>query len=160
MFGEVDTPETLEVAIGYGNQVLNDYSEWYASGVAGPSMRRPYIVGVSREDGLRSGNFWLERMFTYFPPRFLFTRPQRETLILAREGYTDVEIGQALGVNPDSIKKRWGSIYERVKEVLPTLLPSSPGEGRGTEKRRAVLHHLRDRPEELRPYTRRTSPKA
>jgi hypothetical protein len=114
---------------------------------------------VDRERGIHSGNFWLQRMFTYFPPKFFFTGPQREALIMAREGYTDVEIAQALGVSVDSVKKRWASIYERVKEVLPTLLPDSPSGGRGTEKRRAVLQHLRDRPEELHPYSRRVGGK-
>lgn len=155
MFGEVDGDYVLGVALSYGNRVLNDYPDWYERF---PPLdgRRARIVGVEREDGLKSGNFWLQRMFSYFPPKFLFTEPQRQTLRLAREGFTDVEIAAALGVSADSIKKRWTSIYDRVKEVLPGLLPDSPGAGRGTEKRRAVLHHLRDRPEELQPFARRS----
>ncbi len=158
MLGEVGE-HLLDVAIRYGTKVLNDYSTWAAqNGVVGNSDR-PYVVGVEKEDGLAGGNFWIQRMFTYFPPRFLFTASQREILLLAREGYTDVEIAQKLEVTTDAIKRRWVKIYGRVQEVFPALLPSSPEGSRGQEKRRALLNHLRDRPEEMRPYARRPNVK-
>ena len=154
LFGEIGG-HLLDVASRYGTVILNDYRDWAAETGRLDEPGRPLIIGVNRDDGLAGGDFWLQRMFTYFPPRFLFTPSQREILLLAREGCTDVEIAEKLAVTTDAIKRRWVKIYARVQDVFPTLLPGSPEGSRGHEKRRALLNQLRDRPEEMRPYTRR-----
>ncbi|CAN5556428.1 hypothetical protein BH11ARM1_BH11ARM1_08190 [soil metagenome] len=112
--------------------------------------------GISRDAALDHENPWMTRLFSYNPPRFRFTENQRQILLLAREGLTDNEIAETVGSRADAIKKRWAGIYDRVNDVLPTLLPPSTSSGRGSEKRRALLAHLRDRPEELRPFSRVT----
>lgn len=155
LLGEVGGVDLLDLTHRSGGTVLNDYAEWAEEHGMESAPRRPYLVGVHRDDALESENQWLIRMFTYFPPRFHFTEPQRRILALAREGFTDAEVAQELGVSADAVKKRWGTIYDRVKEVFPNLLPASPLGGRGVEKRRALISHLRERPEELRPYERR-----
>jgi hypothetical protein len=152
VLGEVCGPAFAELADRAGFEVLNSYGSWAQR--AATDENRPYLVGIHRDRALLRENHWLGKLFTYFPPRFFFTQPQRQILLLAREGYTDTEIAQILDAKADAIKKRWGSIYERVNEVFPSLLPSSNSSGRGSEKRRALLAHLRDRPEELRPYVR------
>jgi hypothetical protein len=150
LYGEVCSPEFVELACRAGCDVLNGYEDHAAS-----SPFQPSLVGITREEALRRENHWLGKLFTYFPPRFYFTEPHRQILLLAREGYTDTEIAGILKAKPDAVKKRWASIYDRVSEVFPTLLPNHDGRGRGSEKRRALLAHLRDRPEELRPYSKR-----
>jgi len=59
----------------------------------------------------------------------------------------------------------WVSIYRRVEDCLPELIPDAlrsdtPASGRGREKRRRLLAYLRKRPEELRPVSRRLLSKA
>lgn len=153
LVGEVGGPNLLDLTTRAGCRILNDYPAWNDQ-VEG---KRYYLMGLSRETAMQVENQWITRMFTYFPPRFHFTEPQRRILVLAREGHTDAEIGGEIGVSPDAVKKRWGAIYDRVEEVFPSLLPESPLGGRGAEKRRALLAHLRERPEELRPYDRRVA---
>jgi hypothetical protein len=155
LMGEVGGPQLLDLTTRAGCRVLNDYAQWAAAHGMTDAPKRPYLMGISREGALQIENQWVSGMFTYFPPRFHFTEPQRRILVLAREGYTDAEVGAEIGVSPDAVKKRWGAIYDRVQEVFPNLLPESPLGGRGAEKRRALLAHLRERPEELRPYDRR-----
>jgi len=153
LVGEVGGPQLLDLTTRAGCKILNEYPEWSDPATG----KRYYLMGVSQGSAMEAENQWITRMFTYFPPRFHFTEPQRRILILAREGHTDAEIGAEIGVSADAVKKRWGAIYERVEEVFPHLLPESPLGGRGAEKRRALLAHLRERPEELRPYDRRVA---
>lgn len=153
LLGEVGGPRLLDLTSRAGCQILNEYPKW-ANGEGG---KRYYLMGLSRDAAMQVENQWITRMFTYFAPHFHFTEPQRMILVLAREGHTDAEIGEQIGVSPDAVKKRWGAIYARVAEVFPSLLPESPLGGRGAEKRRALLAHLRERPEELRPYDRRVA---
>jgi hypothetical protein len=153
LFGEVGGPALLDLTTRSGCRILNDYEEWAKAHGMLDAPKRPYLMGVSREDAMKIENQWMTRMFTYFPPVFHFTELQRQILVLAREGHTDAEIGDQLGVSADAVKKRWGGIYERVAETFPKLLPESPLGGRGAEKRRALLAHLRERPEELRAHT-------
>jgi hypothetical protein len=54
------------------------------------------------------------------------------------------------------VKARWRTIYDRVDAVAGALMPpAADGRNsstrRGPEKRRRVLEHLRQHPEELRP---------
>jgi DNA-binding CsgD family transcriptional regulator len=149
ILGEVCNSSFAELAQKSGFQVLNDYSQWPGS----DDGRRPYLVGINRDTALTTENPWLVRLFTYYPPKFHFTEPQRQILLYAREGYTDNEIAAIIHVQPDAVKKRWTGIYERVQATFPELLPPNNERGRGSEKRRALLNHLRDRPEELRPYS-------
>jgi|SRR5665213_613462 len=64
-----------------------------------------------------------------------------------------------LGTSLPAVKKIWVSIYRRVEECLPELVPDLlpsdiPAAGRGREKRRHLLAYLREHPEELRPVSR------
>lgn len=155
IIGELSGAKLRDMSVRYGVRVLNDFRQWAARNAMLESAYRPYLVGIDREEGIESGNLWLVRLFTYYPPRFHFTDSQRKILLLARDGYTDTEIAAELGATADAVKKRWVGIYDRVHHVLPNILPESPKGGRGAEKRRALLAHLRDRPEELRPYDTR-----
>ncbi len=152
--GEIEGAELQELAKKSGCRVLNGYEAWNGER---PSKYPPALLGLERKAALETENYWLGRLFSYFPPRFFFTEPQRQILLLAREGYTDAEIATMVGAKSDAVKKRWVSIYQRVSEVFPQILPNHGATGRGAEKRRALIAHLRDRPEELRPCARRVA---
>ena len=68
----------------------------------------------------------------------------------------DEHLAGALGTSLPAVKKTWVSIYCRVEDHLPSLVPESVQSDstagvRGREKRRRLLAYLREHPEELRP---------
>lgn len=156
LVGETCDRSLRTIARRTGLSVLNAYG-LKLSELTEVHEPHPCLMGITRDDALARENHWLNRMFSYFPPKLFFTEPQRQILLLAREGFTDNEIAGQLGVNADAVKKRWVAIYERVSEVFPDLLPNSPTSGRGSEKRRILLARLKDRPEELRPFDRKAA---
>jgi hypothetical protein len=94
---------------------------------------------------------WVSRLFDYAEPRFGFKPYERELLWWKVHGYTDHEIERQVSAGPETLKKRWEAIYQRVADVDICLLPGHLGEARGHEKRRWLLDYLRDHPEELVP---------
>ena len=150
--GETAGSQVLEVTKRFGLQVLNDYPNWQPDETLKKLDLLPCVVGLSKEGAEGTENYWLHRMFTYFPPRFYFSEGQRLVVMRARLGMTDSEIATDLGIRSDAVKKRWSSIYARVEAVMPGLLPKSAAKTRGSEKRRALVAYIADRPEELRPY--------
>lgn len=54
-----------------------------------------------------------------------------------------------------ALKKLWRGIYERIEDVAPGFFGDEVDEDgkRGPEKRRQVLAYVRQRPEELRPWS-------
>ena len=110
------------------------------------------ILGLTRAEAHARPGAYAARLF-YSEPQRLHLRPREQQLLQrALLGETDPEIAHVLGLAPDTVKGRWRTIYERVAEIAPELLPSEAGElRRGSEKRRRLLHYLRHHPEELRP---------
>jgi hypothetical protein len=98
-------------------------------------------------------------IMTYIAPTFQFTPSEQRLLTLAIDGMTDQEIAAALGVSRDAIKQTWRSIYDHATTIMPELfedpLVAEPVSGRGTEKRRYVVSHVRDNLQELRPHSLR-----
>ena len=114
--------------------------------------RGAVVLSLHRDQALTGGDVASQRFFAYDPPILGFSAAQRDILLLARQGYTDQEIANALEKTTDSVKKRWAGIYARFAQVFPGRLPNGREGSRGTEKRRTLLAYLKDRPEELRPY--------
>jgi hypothetical protein len=96
-------------------------------------------------------------MFTYFPPRVLFTTPEQEVLREALAGATDMQIATRLGTSVAAVKSRLTRAYERLHARLPGVLPlrDTNDVGRGSQVRHLVLDFVRDNPSELTPYERR-----
>jgi DNA-binding CsgD family transcriptional regulator len=91
------------------------------------------------------------------PPRFGFSPAEKEQLFTAMIGATDAELADEFGVSPETVRKRWRSIYERVSaDPDLALLPRAENEDakRGPEKRTLLLQYLEHHLEELRPYRR------
>jgi hypothetical protein len=96
-------------------------------------------------------------VFHFTPPIFRFRRGEQQLLVAALGGLTDPELAEELEVKIEALKKRWASIYARVAEIMPNLLPQSdndPDQKRGPQKRHHLLAYLRHHPEELRPFVR------
>lgn len=87
-------------------------------------------------------------------PRFRLTPTQQRLISAALEGARDRDIAQALGVRYDTVRQNWHSVYQRIEQVDPHLLPGDKvSDGRrGDEKRRVLIEYMRQHREELRPF--------
>jgi hypothetical protein len=115
--------------------------------------RQVHLLGLAREEEALGTR--VAPAFTFAPPRMGFPPGEQALLLLALEGFHDQALAEALCLSPFTIKARWRSVYERVHERCPQLLPETAEgreAGRGAEKRRALLNYLRGHMEELRPY--------
>jgi hypothetical protein len=124
-----------------------------------PVDKRPYLWMATRQDvpagpvGLALG--MLFRSFS--PPRFCFVAAEQDLLKLALEGQTDAAIAGLTNASLTTTKKRFRTIYEKVRAVSaaweePLLSEPLTDGARGVEIRRRLLSYLRNHPEELRPY--------
>jgi hypothetical protein len=129
------------------------------SGIAAGSSRfdHPLLFGVTREEAINNPGAWVSRYFAYTPPVFRFKIHEQQILTLAARQWSDSEIALELSISLATVKKRWESIYERVSEIAPALLPERPTSRletphRGREKKSRLLRYIAEHPEELRPY--------
>jgi DNA-binding CsgD family transcriptional regulator len=127
-------------------------------------VSKPHILGVTRElEQSRQGDWagkWVGSLFDYQAPILGLNRSEQRLLAFALPGTTDEDLANILGISLTTVKKLWVSIYRRVEDHLPELVPDPfrPGlssNGRGREKRRHLLIYLREHPEELRPHSRK-----
>jgi len=129
-------------------------------------VANPHVVGITRElERTREGNWrgsWLGIFFDYHAPILGLSRSEQRLLSNALTGVTDEDLAGMLETSFPVVKKMWVSIYHRVEDCLPTLMPDLlepgiPSGGRGKEKRRSLMAYLREHPEELRPFSRKLS---
>ncbi|HJU08882.1 MAG TPA: hypothetical protein VJ727_10435 [Rhodanobacteraceae bacterium] len=125
-------------------------------------VTRPHLVGITRELDRQWPGSWMGTLFDYRPPRFGFSPSEQQLLLAALKSFhgTDQELASALHLSVPTIKKMWGSIYRRVADCDPELIPDSAlaesgTRERGREKRRSLLAYVREHPEELRPHSRK-----
>ena len=118
---------------------------------------QPDLHGLSRAEAARRfPGTPVRDVFHFVPPVLGFSGAERRMLRLAVTEMTDEDIAEEIGVSGHTLKKLWRSVFERAADALPHLLQSagSPAAAgtRGPEKRRHLLHYLRQHPEELRPW--------
>jgi hypothetical protein len=122
-----------------------------------PLENRPAFWGLTREQAKsRLPGSPARNSFEHHPPLFRFSASQRRLLWLALFDESDETLLSLLDVSVHGLKKLWRGIYERIEDRSPEFFGDSSGdeEGkRGPEKRRQVLAYVRQRPEELRPWT-------
>ena len=154
-------PFALQWMLDAGARLRCDYSCYFQTNhlrVLKPSQRRPYLVGLTKEEAFAHPGSYLANLFVYTEPRFHFTRSQRTLLEHALMGETCEALATSLSLSPWTVKKRWRAIYDRVADVDTSLLPPSiaygPTSSRGAERRRQLLNYLRQHVEELRPFKR------
>ncbi len=129
--------------------------------VGGPDATRSgsvpcFRIWLDREAALNDPGSQFCRLFLYSEPRLYFNDKEQTLLQRAMDGMTDEELATDLGCSLSSVKKRWQSIYERVADEAPELLPggstaSQLNGKRGVEKKQRLLEYVRAHPEELRP---------
>jgi hypothetical protein len=120
-------------------------------------LLRPALFTLTREQAHRTlPGTPARNAFEWQPPRFRFSAPQRRLLWNALFDESDETLGALLAVSTHGLKKLWRGIYERIDDVEPEFFGDATGadEGkRGPEKRRQVLAYVRQRLEELRPWS-------
>jgi hypothetical protein len=132
-----------------------------------PSFQRPR--GLAVIDLPSSKTLPTSQVGRHFKQRrpILGLRSSDQELLLAflDDGPTDAELAGRFGISLSAIKRRWEALYSRVDKSHPALWkdkePNDAAERkrgeRGLEKRRRVLHYVRNHPEELRPFNLQTS---
>lgn len=162
---QVESVEQLLGGVEAGGLYWNPARQHYEKAPPEPAgifVARPHLVGITREIGLARRGSWVSTLFDYRPPRFGFSRGEQQLLLAALTSFqgTDQELAGALHLSVPTIKKMWASIYRRVTDCDPELVPDSMlaesgTHERGREKRRSLLAYLRAHPEELRLHSPR-----
>jgi hypothetical protein len=155
---EVIGEEALEWIVDSGAHIRCDYSCYFQEHYSRRRVRsrRPWLVGLTKEEAFAHPGSHLSSLFVYTHPRFGFNRSQQLLLHHSLMGETSAELAAFLSISPWTVKKRWQAIYQRVEETDPELLPPAIANSlgvrsRGAERRRPLLCYLRQHPEELRP---------
>lgn len=152
---EVNSRKLQQWSAGCGLHLRRDWTEyWRERGGARDDDRRPYLVGLTREEAVAEHGTHGSYLFLHVAPRFGFTERQQELLRAALAGETDEELARTLHLSVPAVKKRWVAVYEQVSAAAPGWLEkpgTASGSSRGAEKRRRLLHYLRQHPEELHP---------
>jgi len=152
--------EALQRLLDSGARLRRDYAGYLQKNALRrpESSRRPWLVGLTKEEAFVNPGSHLSSFFVHTPPRFHFNRSEQRLLRHALMGKTCEELAASLFISPWTVKKRWHAIYERVANVdRELLLPFGrqvDAATRGTEHRRHLLHYLRQHLEELRPFAR------
>jgi hypothetical protein len=117
-----------------------------------------HLWGMTRAESVRLlPGSTVRALFEAQPPRFRLSHSQRRMLWLA-QFYEDEELLAAeLQLSAHGLKKLWRGVYDRIQDMVPDFFggagPADDEGKRGPEKRRQVLAYVRQRPEELRPWS-------
>jgi hypothetical protein len=155
IFVEATGEAARDEAIDSGFELVDDYGKYFQAPGNAPlplPHARPFLLGITREKALSQRSSLIGYAFAYKPPRFFFSKAEREILQHALEGAGDRDLCVALRLSLDTIKSRWRAIFDRVRDVDNALLPQRGGEGRGVGKRAVLLKYLQGHMEELRPH--------
>ncbi|MGV3616637.1 MAG: hypothetical protein ACO1SV_15020 [Fimbriimonas sp.] len=138
-----------------GMRIRSRYEHLYGSNFE-PSVRKPYLFGIDRQEALSVPGLMVERLFPEHTP-ILNLRPlHRELLNRALFGETDEDLAESLGLSLAAIKSRWKAVYTHIEQQCPAIVTAwgrntySPS-ARSRERRRHLLNYLREHLEELRP---------
>ncbi|MDQ8205662.1 hypothetical protein [Pelagicoccus sp. SDUM812003] len=154
VFCEVHDERTCQWGLSCGQTLKGVWRDLRLE--AGSSPMDVFQVGTSNAEIANAKGTTASYLFNEIPTRFRFTQRQQELLKLALAGSTDQEMAGQLSLSLPAIKKRWIAVYEHVSEREPGWLEEQDSclagnEARGAEKRRKLLHYLRQHPEELHP---------
>jgi DNA-binding CsgD family transcriptional regulator len=165
---EMILPVTFAQAhIGYRlNRILSEtvcerqYRAHDSSGVWRTAAKYPdcghaLIVLTEKEAFATSGSV-AAPLFQYREPVLHLRDTEKQLLAEAINGETDQELAARMNLSLPSIKKRWASLFDRIADTRPDLLPDADQRGwhesRGPQKRHRILAYVRSHPEELRPF--------
>jgi hypothetical protein len=165
---QADSGERLQAMLKAGGMLWEPSSHLWTDSPRKPAkeiVRKPHVIGLSRVPAARQAGSWADSLFDYQPPRIGFTRGEQRLLLRASLGGTDTQLSNDLSVSLSTVKKTWRAIYNRAAAVLPELIQAhsqrdSSTQDRGREKKQRIIAYLREHPEELRPVSRKSLPKA
>ena len=121
----------------------------------------PHVFGLTRELAFMRLS-WTTSLFLYEAPKIMFSPSEQRLLQAALRGSTDEDLSDELAISLSAVKKGWRSIYTRAEVHLPDSILNVDAEeeqrngDRGKQKKQRLLACLREHPEELRPYSRKT----
>lgn len=137
---------------------VSNFEEYYEANPDPPWKKGRRLAVIDKVSAFSIVGSAAGMVFQYSPPVLRFCNGDQELLIAAIGGMTDQELAHELGLKLNTVKKRWASIFARVEDVMPSLLPSAADGAdrltRGPQKRHHLLAYLRQHPEELRPFLR------
>jgi hypothetical protein len=153
-------PVEMEVAVNSGAWCLRAGNAVHFRTLDQPAevaALQPHLLEVTKEMAARQPGTWVSLLLTHRKPVIGFTPSEQRLLSAALQGGTDGELAHLLGVSLSAVKKMWASIYLRIQSRKPfdlkIELDESVDGDRGKEKKQKLLVFLRERPEELRPYS-------
>jgi DNA-binding CsgD family transcriptional regulator len=156
LFWETTSTKTQRWSEGCGLILRQAWPSTVLAATGDPD-RRLYLIGLNSDEVRQNPGTHASYLFAHTPARFGFTARQQELLHHALEGQTDTSLAKVLHLSLPAVKKRWAAIYDSVSEHAPGWLESAEAgadavrDTRGAEKRRRLLHYLRQHPEELHP---------
>lgn len=119
-----------------------------------PGERGIYVL--TRKEAFAVSGSIATALFQYQEPVLDLRETDKHLLAEALRGGMDSELAARMNLSLSSVKKRWLSLFQRVSEVRPDLLPDSEGanvnEFRGPQKRHHILAYVRSHPQEIRPF--------
>ncbi len=125
-----------------------------------PEHRRALLM-VTKEAAFSVSGSVAGLVFSYQKPALGLRCAEKQLLAEALRGGTDNEMAARMNLSLASVKKRWASVFDKVAEVRPDLLPNDDwresSDSRGPQKRHRILAYVRTHPEEVRPYRWRMS---
>jgi hypothetical protein len=121
-----------------------------------PEQERALMI-VTQDEAMEAAGFGiLGPLFLYKEPILGLRDTEKQLLCQAIHGDTDAQLALSLHISVSSVKKRWTSLFSRIADLQPNLLPeeesASKEERRGSQKRHRILTYVRGHPEELRPF--------
>ena len=157
MLKEVIGTDLCRYMVATGLKIHCDFAAepmWQATGHL-PETERPYLLSASPAE-MPLGST-LSMMFSPPARRFNFSPAEQKLLRAALLLDTDEELARELCLSPDTLRKQWRSIFERVLMADPLFFADEEeavanGTSRGRGKRRQLLQYLHNYLEELRPY--------
>ena len=155
--------DVLPYSMASGMQKRTSYLDYFARHnlpVPAPA-RRPYLVGLTRDEERGHWGTALSLLFNPPLPVFRFSRIQQDVLWIALfEQDDDAWIAKRLGITTHAVRWRWQNICGRVENIRPgffDVLKQQSGvrdvdrPHRGPEKRRFLIGYVRQHVEELQP---------
>jgi len=162
---QAESEEQLQAALGAGAFLFDATCGSYVCSSRQDICKlheKPHILGTTRDLVAQQTGTWISELFyDYQEPRFRFNRSQQRLLTAALNGHTDEQLAEELSISLATVKTTWRTIYDRVKESAPEILPTDSSQEeraseRGKTKKYSLLLYLSAHPEELRSIARRT----
>jgi len=141
-------------------QIIRDFDEFPSQDSDRQWGRGRALAVMTRESTVSIPGTMALALFHRREPVLGLRDSDQQLLSAALVGLTDEGLARELNLKLTAVKRRWLTLFERIADVRPDLLPcdvrlpengdNNPGK-RGRQKRHHLLAYLREHPEELRP---------